>query len=611
MLGRGCVCIGINLPWPPLGFTMFVPFVLKIRIPISFSLPMCHRSLILLGFLLCWCVLPVAAQAQGKRVALLIGNAAYPGAPKGERTLHNPVRDARLLAKVLKEELRFDEVTVLEDKKVLELDEGINNFIDKASEKPLDTIIVYFSGHGIYGRDKNNYLLGIDANTGVPNAKALKWQGVRADEVRDRIKGLKARVGLLILDACRSGPGNTKEGDKGLRNMGHFEGLLVAYAASPGEVAEDGAGTTGPYAAALARAWRNSGLPVMRQFDIVADEVGRQVPGQRPAFEGNLRSDAYLLPDMAEFRQRQHEADWRLCQTALTVAPCEQYRRKHPQGLYFEQAGTRLGDIRGAETNGASATAGKTAADNTPPLPKPLQAGQVVKDCDTCPEMVMIPGGEFVMGYDKNLAKDEKSAHRVTVPGFMLGKFEITQGQWRALMGRNPSGFKACGDTCPVENVSWDDAQAFIKKLSEKTGRRYRLPTEAEWEYAARAGSQTSWHFGDDAAQLGRYAWYRYDQGNAEKKTHPVGEKLPNQFGLHDIHGNVWEWVEDCWHDNYQDAPKNGSAWVANCGGEMLRVLRGGSWGNYSGLLRSAYRINGAPTNRNYIIGLRVAWTPR
>jgi formylglycine-generating enzyme required for sulfatase activity len=234
-----------------------------------------------------------------------------------------------------------------------------------------------------------------------------------------------------------------------------------------------------------------------------------------------------------------------------------------------------------------------------------------VKDCDVCPELVLIPGGQFVMGDDKSSEKDEKPAHRVTVGSFLMGKFEVTQGQWRAVMGSNPSGFKDCGDNCPVENVSWEDAQVYLKKLSDKTGQRYRLPTEAEWEYAARAGSTTQWSFGDDEAQLGRYAWYGYDEGNAEKKTHAVGGKLPNQFGLYDMHGNVREWVEDCWHDNYQGAPVDGSAWLQGCSEENRWVLRGGGFYDTPVGLRAANRNHYAPTIRFYDVGVRVAWTPR
>ncbi len=192
----------------------------------------------------------------------------------------------------------------------------------------------------------------------------------------------------------------------------------------------------------------------------------------------------------------------------------------------------------------------------------------------------------------------------------MLGKFEVTQGQWRALMGSNPSYFKDCGDNCPVEQVSWEDAQVYLKKLSDKTGQPYRLPTEAEWEYAARAGSTTEWSFGDDEAQLGRYAWYGDDKGNAEKKTHAVGGKLPNQFGLYDMHGNVWEWVEDCWHGNYRGAPENGSAWLQGCSEESRRVLRGGGFNNSPVVLRAAFLIHFAPSFRYLNVGVRVARTP-
>jgi formylglycine-generating enzyme required for sulfatase activity len=212
------------------------------------------------------------------------------------------------------------------------------------------------------------------------------------------------------------------------------------------------------------------------------------------------------------------------------------------------------------------------------------------------------------MGDDKSVFRDEEPAHRVTVGSFLLGKFEVTQGQWRALMASNPSHSKDCGDNCPVEQVSWEDAQAYLKKLSAKAGYTYRLPTEAEWEYAARAGSQTNWHFGDDEAQLGQYAWYRH---NAEKKTYIVGGKQVNPFGLYDMHGNVWEWVEDCYRINYRGAPKNGSARQQSYQKETARVLRGGSW-NFDAIdARAASRNRGEPTSRNSNIGFRVARTPR
>ena len=169
-------------------------------------------------------------------------------------------------------------------------------------------------------------------------------------------------------------------------------------------------------------------------------------------------------------------------------------------------------------------------------------------------------------------------------------------------MGENPSSFK--GRTLPVEEVSWKEAQKFVKKLSAKTGKNYRLPSEAEWEYAARAGSTTVFSFGNDEKQLAEYAWFVQNSG---VKTQPVGLKKPNAFGLYDMHGNVWEWTQDCWNKNYSKAPKDGSAWTT--GGCSLRVVRGGSWIINPSSLRSAIRFWNSAAFRFYLNGFRVART--
>ena len=192
-------------------------------------------------------------------------------------------------------------------------------------------------------------------------------------------------------------------------------------------------------------------------------------------------------------------------------------------------------------------------------------------------ELVRIPAGTFQMGSPNSEPgpNGEGLLHQVTIgQPFYLGKYEVTQAQWRAVMGNNPSYFSNC-DTCPVEQVSWDDVQDFIERLNTREGvTTYRLPSEAEWEYAARAGTHTTYSFGDTADRLGLYAWY---SDNANERTHPVGGKRPNMFGLYDVHGNVQEWVQDCWHVGYYRAPTDGSAWVTggDCEG---RVVRGGSW---------------------------------
>ena len=249
-------------------------------------------------------------------------------------------------------------------------------------------------------------------------------------------------------------------------------------------------------------------------------------------------------------------------------------------------------------------------SDDPPPAQRPSPApGQIAKDCADCPEMVVLPAGSFEMG--SNEKADEQPVHRVNVPSFLIGKTEVTQGQWKAVMGSNPSYFSSCGEDCPVEQVSWNEAQEFAQRLSQKTGKQYRLPSEAEWEYAARAGSSTTWSFGDNESQLGDYAWF---SANSERwfsgaQTQRVAQKRPNAFGLFDMHGNVWEWTQDCWHGDYTGAPTDGSAWTTGCSGSY-RVLRGGSWNYYPADLRSAVRSRSTSDYRNSYFGLRLARTP-
>jgi len=217
-------------------------------------------------------------------------------------------------------------------------------------------------------------------------------------------------------------------------------------------------------------------------------------------------------------------------------------------------------------------------------------------------EFVLMPAGEFDMGSPSSEAgryDNEGPVHHVKIGNaFYMGKYEVTQKQWRDVMGSNPSYFK--GDNLPVEQVSWNDVQTFIIKLSEKEGTdRYRLPTESEWEYAARANTTTKYSFGDDDLKLWGYAWYNV---NSDGKTHEVGQKKPNPWGLYDMHGNVWEWVQDNWHGDYNGAPTNGSSWESG----SIRVGRGGSWYGYARDCRSAYRFPDDPGDRDDYLGFRL-----
>lgn len=229
-----------------------------------------------------------------------------------------------------------------------------------------------------------------------------------------------------------------------------------------------------------------------------------------------------------------------------------------------------------------------------------VAAVTIVKDCADCPEMVVIPAGSFVMGSDKS--SDEQPPHLVNLRSFLMGKTEVTQEQWEAVMGNNPS--RNIGPMLPVENLSWDNVQQFVAKLNKRTGQKYRLPIEAEWEYAARAGTTTDWSFGNDESKLGNYAWYHRNSG---QWTQPVGQKLPNGFGLYDMYGNVSEWTQDCFHFKYLGAPNDGRAWNDSCDGDF-KIFRGGSSSeNRMQYLRSASRDSPNPLIRTYNVGFRLA----
>jgi formylglycine-generating enzyme required for sulfatase activity len=214
-------------------------------------------------------------------------------------------------------------------------------------------------------------------------------------------------------------------------------------------------------------------------------------------------------------------------------------------------------------------------------------------------DMVYIAGGSFLMRAPSSEKKSdwskgkEEPQHLVTVPDFWMGKYQVTQAQWQAVMGSNPASFK--GANRPVECVSWDRCQNFCRKLSERTGKQYRLPSEAEWEYACRARTTTPFSCGETlTTKLANYnsnhTYAEEGKGQYRKQTVEVGSFPPNPWGLYDMHGNVWEWCEDGWHNNYRGAPTDGSAWVDNHSQTPLRALRGGSWSDYPENCRSAVR---------------------
>ncbi|MBK7000396.1 MAG: SUMF1/EgtB/PvdO family nonheme iron enzyme [Rhodoferax sp.] len=370
---------------------------------------------------------------------------------------------------------------------------------------------------------------------------------------------------------------------KGLGRMDAPSGAVIAFATAPGKTASDNtAGRNGLYTKHLIAAINTPGL----RLEDVFKRVGAGV----------------------EKESAQNGGD---------QSPEEVMKLRSEQPFYFKGgAGTQVASI-----------VPEPVVPPQPPVrpvaPVTPTAGQTLKDCDVCPELVVVPGGSFEMG--SNAAEQKKAIaagaskewtdwenpqHRVNVQSFAMGKYEVTQGQWKAVMGSNPSYFKDCGDTCPVEQVSWDDAQEYIKKLNARSGKQYRLPSEAQWEYAARAGTTTAFSTGETitTAQAnfdGNYTYNGSAKGVYREKPIKVGSFAPNDFGLYDMHGNVWEWVQDCWNDSYKGAPSDGSAWESGACGQ--RAVRGGSWLDIPADARAAVRYRSDTTFRNNLSGVRLA----
>ncbi|MBF0093513.1 MAG: SUMF1/EgtB/PvdO family nonheme iron enzyme [Alphaproteobacteria bacterium] len=552
-----------------------------------------------------------------KRVALVIGNAAYPTSP-----LANPVNDARAMAAKLKD-VGF-EVLLRENATKAQMEDAIGLFGEKLSADA--TGLMFYAGHGMQVNGRN-YLVPVDAR--IASEQRVKLETVDAEVVLDQMAAAKARVSLVILDACRNNPFERRwrGGSSGLATMNAPEGTLVAYATAPGKVAADGEERNGLYTGELLKVLGEPGLPVEEVFKRVRVAVSRASNGgQTPWEASSLTGDLYFVPKGGAVAAPSPspssspvpvDADAMTCEALKgsgSAGAFEEYLRQFPNGQCVPYVRVRLADLT---PKPQSQPQPQQVAVTSPPPRRDFAVGEGVRDCDGCPEVVVVPAGNFMMGSD-----DEGPVRRVTIPRpFAVGKYEVTQAEYEAVMGNNPSAFKKPRN--PVENVSWDDAREFIRKLNAKvspvarasTGGDgpYRLLTESEWEYAARAGTTTDYWWGDEASH--EHANYGEEEccgGTARGRdrwegTSPVGSFPANAFGLHDMHGNVGEWVQDCWNDDYSGAPTDGSAWVT--GDCNQRVLRGGSWYDVPWDLRSALRGGNDTGDRIVSIGFRLART--
>jgi len=306
-------------------------------------------------------------------------------------------------------------------------------------------------------------------------------------------------------------------------------------------------------------------------------------------------------------------AFWETVKDSQNPDEFEAYLLIYPDGRFAPLARVRIKALQEQQssTETASTAEPETPEPNTTDSSSWDRSETLYQDCDVCPQMVVIPAGEFAMGSDKH-RREEQPVHPVIIEqAFGLGRYEVTLGEWGACVKAgacrySPENLTSGDPALPVGDVSWDDAQAYLRWLSEKTGFEYRLPSEAEWEYAARAGSDTVFWWGDD---IGQSRANCKDCGSAwaEKGPAPVGSFEPNPFGLHDVHGNLWEWTADCWNTSYKNAPADGRAWTK--GDCIARVLRGGAWHLDAEYMRAARRSKYDRDVRYYLNGFRVART--
>jgi len=514
----------------------------------------------LLGALL---ALLLGQPTHAARLALVIGNKDYKvGA------LKNPVNDAQAMSQTLTE-LGFA-VTTVKNLRRDDIGRTVEGFASRI--RAGDDVVVFYAGHGVQVKGVN-YLPAVDANIAVESDVALN--SLNLNQLLDRLDEAKSGVRLLLIDACRDNPYSRsfRSGSRGLARVeGAPSGTLMHFATRPGGVAADGSAANGLYTSELLKHLKTPGLPVESMLKRVAAGV-RQASGgeQQPWTEGALEGEFYFAPG------------------------------------YATQAGNvvQVASVRPEPVVQQALAPVVTPTQSQPATPATLMAGQSFKDCADCPEMVVIPAGRFEMG-NNNGNDYEKPAHLVYIKSFALGKYEVTQGEWKAVMGRNPSRFTKCGDNCPVEQVSWDDIQQYIQQINQKTGQNYRLPSEAEWEYAARAGSTTKYSWGDNIGQ--NNARCRGCSSQWIGQPTKVGSFMPNAFGLYDVHGNVWEWVQDNWHNSYIGSPSDGSAWVTG-GDQEDRGIRGGSWFDDPPGLRADIRSRNSQGYRNYLNGFRLAKT--
>lgn len=585
--------------------------------------------------------------STGKYYAIIIGNNNY---KKPILPLKTPVNDAEAVGKILREKYGFI-TEILKDASRSDILDALNNF--KNPQFADQNFLIYYAGHGEYdNRRQKTYWLPLDARKGDPK----NW--ISSDEITAEIKGLPFRHVLVISDSCYSGDilweGKAKYYDESRRAdylkdmMKNHSRTLMASGSKDEPVADSGSGGHSVFATVLIKA-----LNEMRETVFTAEElfgrggVQEGVAGkskQTPYYSflqnsGHENGDFVFTKVIKEEVSSVRERTGRITvkssvnrakvfidgefvgETTYTIEHVKPGSHEiKVRKMSFHEYSTRIGVAEGQEVDVYAVLEQMS-----------LPAFREIAEPVTGMKFVFVEGGMFKMGdiagegYD-----DERPLHQVQLDDFYMGKYEVTQGQWKRLMGNNPSEFKEGdkypeGDKHPVENVSWDDTQEFIKRLNKKSeGIKFRLPTEAEWEYAARSGGKEEKFSGfSDEAELYEYGnfcdtncdldWKTTNQNDDSKHTAVVGRYLPNGLGLHDMTGNLWEWVEDTYYGNaYRktDEISINPRWKEE-GTGVKHVLRGGSWASPPQDLRTSCR-NGYrdQSYRNNDVGFRLVMTP-
>jgi formylglycine-generating enzyme required for sulfatase activity len=595
-----------------------------------------------------------------KRVALVIGNSAY----RNVGRLDNPANDAKLLSDTLRA-LGF---TLVGGGAQLDLDKPAFDRTVQAFGAALagaDVGLFYYAGHGVQVRGEN-YLIPVDAN---PTKEAdVDFQMLDTNLVLRQMEGAGTRLNIVILDACRNNPfggrslavGRARDAENdrmrdtggGLAQMQAPEGTLISFATQPGSVAQDGADGNSPYARALADTIRKPGLGIFDAFNQIGLQVKRATKGVQQPWVSSSPIDGafYFVPPGGAVSApvaagpAADEIAWSYLKSTTDVRTLRQFADAFPQGSHRSEAEARIAALE-QEAARADAERQRMAALTPPATAAPALAVPVgplapereralkpkdsFKECDGCPVMVTMPAGSFTMGSPANepqRGSDEGPQQQIAIrQAFAVGRSEVSFDEWFACVAEGGCNAYRPGDygwgagKRPVINVSWTDAQAYVKWLSQKTGAPYRLLSESEREYVARGCTSPScpstpfWFGKDISPARANYDWrYSYD-GSAKaqppRRTVATDASEPNPFGLLHVHGNVWEWVADCWNASLAGLPNDGAP--RTTGDCNSRVIRGGAWSDEPKDLRSAKRNWEVVGERRAEIGFRVARTLR